>query len=99
MHRREQAVIAGLGIRGDADGAPGLAALRLHPRGALLEQRAREGLDAVQLELLALDDHDRLAQHHHVCVLERLERDEGVHRCEESLCTCRAPLQIGRKPA
>ena len=31
-------------------------------------------------------------------VLERLERNEGVHRCEESLCTCRAPLQIGRKP-
>jgi DNA-binding transcriptional MerR regulator len=30
--------------------------------------------------------------------LERLERDEGVHRCEESLCTCRSPLQIGSKP-
>jgi DNA-binding transcriptional MerR regulator len=31
-------------------------------------------------------------------VLERLARDEGVHRCEEALCTCRAPLQIGRRP-
>ena len=27
-------------------------------------------------------------------VLERLERNEGVHRCEEALCTCQAPLQI-----
>ena len=32
-------------------------------------------------------------------VLDRLARDEGVHRCEEALCTCRSPLQIGRKPA
>ena len=32
-------------------------------------------------------------------VLDRLARDEGVHRCEEALCTCRAPLTIGRKPA
>jgi DNA-binding transcriptional MerR regulator len=31
-------------------------------------------------------------------VLDRLARDEGVHRCEEALCTCRAPLTIGRKP-
>lgn len=31
-------------------------------------------------------------------VLDRLARDEGVHRCEEALCTCRAPLQISRKP-
>lgn len=29
-------------------------------------------------------------------VLDRLARDEGVHRCEESLCTCRSLLQIGR---
>ena len=27
-------------------------------------------------------------------VLERLERNEGVHRCEEALCTCQRPLQI-----
>ncbi len=27
-------------------------------------------------------------------VLERLERNEGVHRCEEALCTCQSPLQI-----
>ncbi len=31
--------------------------------------------------------------------LDRLASNEGVHRCEESLCTCRSPLQIGRKPA
>jgi MerR family Zn(II)-responsive transcriptional regulator of zntA len=31
-------------------------------------------------------------------VLERLAANEGVHRCEEALCTCRAPLTIGRKP-
>jgi MerR family transcriptional regulator, copper efflux regulator len=31
-------------------------------------------------------------------VLDRLASNEGVHRCEESLCTCRSPLQIGRKP-
>jgi DNA-binding transcriptional MerR regulator len=27
-------------------------------------------------------------------VLERLERNQGVHRCEEALCTCQRPLQI-----
>ncbi len=27
-------------------------------------------------------------------VLERLQRNEGVHRCEEALCTCQRPLQI-----
>ena len=32
-------------------------------------------------------------------VLDRLASNEGVHRCEEALCTCRAPLQIGPKPA
>jgi MerR family Zn(II)-responsive transcriptional regulator of zntA len=32
-------------------------------------------------------------------VLDRLAANEGVHRCEEALCTCRAPLTIGRKPA
>ena len=32
-------------------------------------------------------------------VLDRLARNEGQHRCEEALCTCNAPLQIGRKPA
>ncbi len=31
-------------------------------------------------------------------VLARLARDDGRHRCEEALCTCRAPLQIGPKP-
>ncbi len=31
-------------------------------------------------------------------VLERLASNEGVHRCEEALCTCRSPLQIGPKP-
>ncbi len=31
--------------------------------------------------------------------LDRVARNEGVHRCEESLCTCRSPLQIGRTPA
>ena len=30
-------------------------------------------------------------------VLDRLAANEGVHRCEEALCTCRSPLQIGRK--
>lgn len=32
-------------------------------------------------------------------VLDRLADNEGVHRCEEALCTCRSPLTIGRKPA
>ena len=31
-------------------------------------------------------------------VLERLEQNVGVHRCEEALCTCGAPLLIGPKP-
>jgi MerR family Zn(II)-responsive transcriptional regulator of zntA len=31
-------------------------------------------------------------------VLGRLAANEGVHRCEEALCTCRTPLTIGRKP-
>ena len=32
-------------------------------------------------------------------VLDRLARTEGQHRCEESLCTCNAPLTIGRREA
>jgi MerR family Zn(II)-responsive transcriptional regulator of zntA len=32
-------------------------------------------------------------------VLVRLAQSEGQHRCEESLCTCNAPLSIGRRPA
>lgn len=32
-------------------------------------------------------------------VLDRLASNEGLHRCEEALCTCRAPLTIGPKPA
>ena len=32
-------------------------------------------------------------------VLGRLAANEGLHRCEEALCTCRAPLTIGRRPA
>ena len=31
-------------------------------------------------------------------VLDRLDRNQGVHRCEESLCTCGVPLTIGPKP-
>ena len=31
-------------------------------------------------------------------VLDRLDRNRGVHRCEESLCTCGVPLTIGPKP-
>jgi DNA-binding transcriptional MerR regulator len=31
-------------------------------------------------------------------VLDRLESNRGQHRCEEALCTCGAPLTIGRKP-
>jgi MerR family transcriptional regulator, copper efflux regulator len=27
-------------------------------------------------------------------VLDRLERNRGVHRCEEALCTCQTPLTI-----
>ncbi|MDQ6927920.1 MAG: MerR family transcriptional regulator [Actinomycetota bacterium] len=30
-------------------------------------------------------------------VLDRLESKRGQHRCEEALCTCGAPLTIGRK--
>jgi DNA-binding transcriptional MerR regulator len=32
-------------------------------------------------------------------VLDRLAANEGLHRCEEALCTCRTPLTIGPKPA
>ena len=32
-------------------------------------------------------------------VLDRLASNEGQHRCEEALCTCRTPLTISRKPA
>ena len=31
-------------------------------------------------------------------VLARLASNEGLHRCEEALCTCRTPLTIGPKP-
>lgn len=31
-------------------------------------------------------------------VMNRLESNRGQHRCEEALCTCGAPLSIGRKP-
>lgn len=31
-------------------------------------------------------------------VLDRLASNEGLHRCEEALCTCRTPLTIGPKP-
>ncbi|HUQ64040.1 MAG TPA: MerR family transcriptional regulator [Acidimicrobiales bacterium] len=31
-------------------------------------------------------------------VLDRLDAKKGEHRCEEALCTCGAPLTIGRKP-
>ncbi len=30
-------------------------------------------------------------------VLDRLARNEGQHRCEETLCTCNRPMTIGRK--
>ena len=32
-------------------------------------------------------------------VLDRLASNEGLHRCEEALCTCNAPLTIDRNPA
>lgn len=32
-------------------------------------------------------------------VLDRLAANEGQHRCEEALCTCRTPLIIGPKPS
>jgi len=32
-------------------------------------------------------------------VLDRLADNEGIHRCDEALCTCRTPLTIGPKPA
>jgi len=32
-------------------------------------------------------------------VLDRLAQNEGVHRCEEALCTCGQPLTIRPKPA
>lgn len=31
-------------------------------------------------------------------VLERLDRNQGRHHCEEALCTCGVPLTIGSKP-
>ncbi|MGI9033831.1 MAG: MerR family transcriptional regulator [Acidimicrobiales bacterium] len=32
-------------------------------------------------------------------VLDRLAATQGQHRCEESLCTCNAPLTIGPRPS
>lgn len=63
------------------DNHPDLAAL-VAGKLAETEERIRE------LQSLRLTLRD---------VLDRLEENQGQHRCEETLCTCRAPLTIQRK--
>jgi DNA-binding transcriptional MerR regulator len=62
-----------------------------HPELAGLVARKLEETDKRLAELANL----RRTLHE---VLDRLAATEGQHRCEESLCTCNAPLTIGRRP-
>jgi DNA-binding transcriptional MerR regulator len=62
-----------------------------HPELAGLVERKLEETDKRLAELANL----RRTLHE---VLDRLAATEGQHRCEESLCTCNAPLTIGRRP-
>ena len=58
-----------------------------HPALANLVERKLEETERRIAELASLRGTLRT-------VLERLESNEGVHRCEEALCTCQRPLQI-----
>ncbi len=62
-----------------------------HPELAALVERKLDETERRLTELATL----RRTLHE---VIERLEANEGQHRCEESLCTCNAPLTIGRRP-
>ncbi len=61
-----------------------------HPELAALVERKLDETDRRLTELATL----RRTLHE---VIERLAANEGQHRCEESLCTCNAPLTIGRR--
>jgi MerR family copper efflux transcriptional regulator len=63
-----------------------------HPDLAALVERKLDETERRIAELASL----RETLHE---VLDRLERNQGVHRCEEALCTCQRPLTIGTKPA
>jgi DNA-binding transcriptional MerR regulator len=63
-----------------------------HPELAALVERKLDETERRLTELATL----RRTLHE---VIERLEANEGQHRCEESLCTCNAPLTIGRRPS
>jgi DNA-binding transcriptional MerR regulator len=62
-----------------------------HPELAALVERKLDETERRLAELASL----RNTLHE---VIERLAANEGQHRCEESLCTCNAPLAIGRRP-
>ena len=62
-----------------------------HPELAALVERKLDETERRLTELATL----RRTLHE---VIERLAANEGQHRCEESLCTCNAPLTIGRRP-
>lgn len=59
-----------------------------------LAELVRRKLDETQQRIRELSTLRETLQ----VVLGRLAANEGVHRCEEALCTCTAPLQIGRSP-
>jgi MerR family copper efflux transcriptional regulator len=63
-----------------------------HPELATLVERKLEETARRMAELAGL----RRTLHE---VIDRLAATEGQHRCEESLCTCNAPLTIGRRPS
>lgn len=62
-----------------------------HPALAALVERKLAETDARLIELADL--RRSLSE-----VLDRLASTQGQHRCEPSLCTCNAPLTIGRGP-
>ncbi len=62
-----------------------------HPQLAALVERKLDETERRITELASL----RETLHG---VLDRLERNQGVHRCEEALCTCQRPLTIGANP-
>ncbi|MGH9279987.1 MAG: MerR family transcriptional regulator [Acidimicrobiales bacterium] len=63
-----------------------------HPELASLVERKLEETQRRIVELSTLRETLQV-------VLDRLDANEGVHRCEEALCTCNAPLQIQRRPS
>jgi MerR family Zn(II)-responsive transcriptional regulator of zntA len=61
-----------------------------HPELATLVERKLDETERRITELATL----RETLH---AVLDRLESNKGVHRCEEALCTCQKPLTIQPK--